>query len=224
LSPPAASSAALLLQAELAPDRAEEIARAVIEDRERVLKERHQNVVLATAVEVDEVVDVDDVESNRWKLKILLFVLFVIGTVTTLSIVFSGATDSPTMIATDPPTMIATDTPTINRLSIIQDVIASSFEDDFPNSSFQEEALDWLLNLDPASLGVDTDSTILLERYIAALFYFATQGDEWSSQNNFLTFNAVCAWSGLECNDQGFLTKMNLGPDFGTCLLSSFRV
>jgi hypothetical protein len=47
LPPPAASSAALLLQAELAPDIAEEI--------ERVLKEREQNAVLATAVEVDEV-------------------------------------------------------------------------------------------------------------------------------------------------------------------------
>jgi hypothetical protein len=65
LSPPAASSAALLLQAELAPDRAEEIARAVIEDRERILKERDQNVVLATAVEVDEVVDVNYVASDK---------------------------------------------------------------------------------------------------------------------------------------------------------------
>ncbi len=235
LSPPAASSAALLLQAELAPDTAEEIARAVIEERERVLKERDHNIVLATAVEVD------DVEGNRWKLKILLFVLFVIGTVTTLSIVFtrerSNPADPPTMIPTDPPptmiptdppptmiptdppaTMIPTDPPTMSRLSIMRDVIASSFEDDFPNSSFQVSALDWLVNLDPASLPVDTNSTILLERYIAVLFYFATQGDGWTDQTGWLSENPLCSWYGLECTDEGFLR----GMDLGTCLLSSF--
>jgi hypothetical protein len=59
------------------------------------------------------------------------------------------------------------------------DVIGSSFEEDFPNSTLQESVLNWLVDEDPASLAVDTDSTTLLERYIAALFYFATQGDGW---------------------------------------------
>jgi hypothetical protein len=160
---------------------------------------------------VDEVVVVDDVESKRWKLKILLFVLFVIGTVTALSIVFTrdrnGPTDSPTI---DP-------TKTI-RFAEMTTVIGSSFEADFPNSPLQVSALDWLANEDPANLAVDTNPTTLLERFTLALFYFATQGDEWSSQRNFLTVNAVCSWSGLECNDQGILTKI----DIGTCLLSSF--
>jgi hypothetical protein len=156
--------------------------------------------------EVDEVVDVDDVEGGRFELKIVLLVL--------LSIVFTRDWNGPTYS----PTMIATDPPTINRSSIIQDVIASSFEDDFPNSSFQEEALDWLANTDPANLPVDTDPTRLLERYIAVLLYFATKGARWIDQRNWLTVNAVCAWSRLECNDQGFLTTMAIG----TCLLSSF--
>jgi hypothetical protein len=192
------------------------------EEIERVLKERDQNAVLTTAIEVD---------GKRCKLIIVMFVLFVIGTVTTLSILLtrekSNPADPPTMIATDPPTMIATNSPTMIatdpptvaiRFSMMRDAIASSFEDDFPNSSFQVSALDWLVNQDPASLPVDTNSTILLERYIDVLFYFATQGDKWTDKTKWLTVNAVCSWSKLECNDQGILTTMNLG----TCLLSSF--
>jgi hypothetical protein len=96
-------------------------------------------------------------------------------------------------------------------------VIGSSFEDDFPNSLLQEEALDWLVNLDSASLPVDTNPTILLEMYTAVLFYFATQGDGWFRQNGWLSERLICSWSGLECNDAGFLT----GMDLGMCLLSS---
>jgi len=80
------------------------------------------------------------------------------------------------------------------RFSIMDYVIRSSFEDDFPNSTLQEEALDWLVNLDPASLPVDTNPTTLLERYTAALFYNATQGVGWSDQTEWLTVNAVYAY------------------------------
>eukprot|EP00527_Entomoneis_sp_CCMP2396_P002529 CAMPEP_0198138388 /NCGR_PEP_ID=MMETSP1443-20131203/1804_1 /TAXON_ID=186043 /ORGANISM="Entomoneis sp., Strain CCMP2396" /LENGTH=289 /DNA_ID=CAMNT_0043800147 /DNA_START=26 /DNA_END=895 /DNA_ORIENTATION=- len=135
-------------------------------------------------------------ESKIWKLKIVLlvFVLFVT--------IFSRAK---------------------NRSAIIQDVIASSFKDDFPNSLLQEEALDWLVNEDPAKLAVDTNPTTLLERYIAVLFYFANHGDCWSNSSRWLTSNAVCSWSGLECNDQGVLTTMNLTKmNLCTCVLPSF--
>jgi hypothetical protein len=71
---------------------------------------------------------------------------------------------------------------------------------------------------DPAKLLVGTDSTILLERYIAVLFYFATQGDGWTDQTGWLSENPLCSWYGLECTDEGFLR----GMDLGTCLLSSF--
>jgi hypothetical protein len=96
-------------------------------------------------------------------------------------------------------------------------VIGSSFEDDFPNSLLQEEALDWVCNEDPAKLPVNTNPTTLLERYTAVLFYFATQGDAWTNQTGWLSESPTCSWSGLECNDKGFPTTMNLG----TCLLSS---
>jgi hypothetical protein len=98
------------------------------------------------------------------------------------------------------------------------DVIGSSFEDDFPNSPLQVSALDWILNEDPASLPVNTNPTALLERYNAALFYFATQGNEWTDQTDWLSVKPVCLWSRLTCNDEGFLTGMQLS----TYLLPSF--
>jgi hypothetical protein len=189
----------------------EEIARAVIEERERGLRERNQNAVPTTSVEVDEV---NDVEGKRcWKVKTLLIVLFVIGTATTtLSIVLTCPPRPPIMIATDPTT-------TTSRSSRMADVLGSSFEADFPDTPLQILALYWLANEDPAKLAVDTDPTTLLERYIAVLFYFSTQGDEWSfSSLGWLSENPACFWYGLDCNDQGFLTAMLLG----TCLLSSF--
>ena len=164
-----------------------------------------------------KIVEVTDADGKRWKLMIVTFILFVIATVVTLSIVFSRERSSPT----DPPSMIATMTPTAppttTRFGTMQDVIGSSFEDDFPNSTLQESVLNWLVDEDPASLAVDTDSTTLLDRYIAALFYFSTQGDEWSDQTGWLSENHVCLWKGLDCTDQGFLARM----DLGTCLLSS---
>jgi hypothetical protein len=56
------------------------MAEEMAEERERWLRETNQNAVFATAVEVN------DKDANRWKRKIALLVLFVIGTVTTLSI------------------------------------------------------------------------------------------------------------------------------------------
>jgi hypothetical protein len=101
----------------------------------------------------------------------------------------------------------------------MQAKIGSSFEQFiFPNSPFQVSALKWLANEDPANLAVDTDSTILLERYTAALFYFATQGDGWTDQTLWLTSTGVCSWRGLDCNQQGFLARM----DLRMCVLSSF--
>jgi hypothetical protein len=166
----AASSAAILLQGELVPDIDEETAVfvAVGEDRERLLRETEQNAVRATTVEViDEDGNATPTRSlsRRRKLTIAMFVLFVIGTVATFSIAFprKGEPTAP------PPT---TDPRTTIRFSIMEDVIGSSFEDDFfPSSTHQFEALLRLVDQDPAYLAVDTNSTTLLERFPAAHFF-----------------------------------------------------
>jgi hypothetical protein len=182
-----------------------------------------------------KIVEVTDVDDKRWKLMIVTLILVVIATVVTLSIVFSrersSPTDPPNMNpnvipnVTSAPTMIPTMTPTAppttSRFFIMCDVIASSFEDDFPNSTLQDSVLNWLADEDPASLAVDTNPTMLLERYIAALFYFAMQYDYecgWSDYPGWLSENPVCLWKGLNCTDQGLLATMELC----TCFHSSF--
>jgi hypothetical protein len=98
------------------------------------------------------------------------------------------------------------------------DVIGSYFEDDFPSSALQEEALNWLADEDPAYLAVDTDPTTLLERYTAVHLYFALRGSWWKDRIGWLSEDPVCFWKGLNCTDQGFLARMNLG----TCVRASF--
>ena len=64
-------------------------------------------------------------------------------------------------------------------------------------STPQNKAVEWLAYRDPA--GLDLDNTLasnLRERYIVAVLYFATNGDEWSKRLNFLSNFSVCDWNG----------------------------
>jgi hypothetical protein len=219
LTPPAASSAdVLLVQGELALGLDEEIAAAVLGERERIIRESDQNAEYATNVRVikeDGVATPTQRLSRGWKLEIAIFVLLLfIGTVVTVSIVFSRKRSSSADLPTNGPTA----PPTMSRFSIMEDVIGSSFEDDFPSSTLQEQALNWLADQDPAYLAVDTNSSMLLERYTAVHFYFAMKGSMWMDNIGWLSENPICLWKGLNCTDDGFLAMINLG----TCLLASF--
>ena len=84
-------------------------------------------------------------------------------------------------------------------------------------STPQNKAVEWLAYRDPA--GLDLDNTLasnLRERYIVALLYFATSGDEWSKRLNFLSNFSVCDWNdgdiGVFCIDpQTNLTDVAAG-------------
>jgi hypothetical protein len=54
----------------------------------------------------------------------------------------------------------------------------------------------------------------LLERYIAALFYFATDGDNWEDQTKWLSKDSTCDWYGVFCSDWGGISEINLGESF----------
>jgi hypothetical protein len=182
---------------------------------------------VATIGVIDEAPEVpeEDKEDNwkldiGWKLKVaMLVLLFVIGTVTTVSLVLTRKDEAPApptttafpLVPSAPPTA----PPTMSRFSILADAIGSSFEDDFPSSALQVEALTWLADEDQAYLAVDTIPTILLERYAAAYFYFVMQGTSWKNQTGWLSENPVCSWQGIVCTNQGFLATM----DLCTCLL-----
>lgn len=87
-------------------------------------------------------------------------------------------------------------------------------------ASPQHMAAKWIANKDGMKMSVPdhlTEPTVdlaFVERYVLAVFYFATGGPEWTYQLNFLTDNHVCTWYEaftLETNDD-----VNLDGDYVT--------
>jgi hypothetical protein len=97
-------------------------------------------------------------------------------------------------------------------------------------SSPQFLALRWLFNNDPAVLDLDIMPTgILVERYVLALFYFATTSEEEGALNvlNFLAASSVCEWKGVICDRDDFVVALNLGKskhEEVIVLISKFRI
>jgi hypothetical protein len=87
---------------------------------------------------------------------------------------------------------------------------AEALRDD---SSPQSRALRWLANDDPIMLDLDSTPT-LFERYILAVLYFATSGEGWGDQSNFLSATSVCDWNndlrGAVCNEDDMVVDLNL--------------
>jgi hypothetical protein len=81
----------------------------------------------------------------------------------------------------------------------------------------QTSALQWIstddsFGLDPAA-GASTELT---ERYVAAVLYFATNGESWSSSYNFLSDSFICSWNeggihGIGCDENGVVKQIFIG-------------
>jgi hypothetical protein len=100
-------------------------------------------------------------------------------------------------------TLVETLTP-ISGLDALQD-----------ETTAQYTAAMWLAGSDPAILDLATvEFDQLVQRYLMALLYYSTKGDEWTSQLGFLTADTVCDWnarSGVECNTVGLIDVLDLG-------------
>lgn len=112
------------------------------------------------------------------------------------------------------------DEPNAERVQAMREIATSvsgviSLDDE--NSS-QFKAFDWLATKDTVSL--ETTRGVLMERYIVSLLYFATEGEGWKSQSNFLSEDNVCGWNkatadkdvllGIVCDDQSNVKQINL--------------
>jgi len=74
----------------------------------------------------------------------------------------------------------------------------------------QREALHFVteLNLDPCG-----DDYFNLQRYVAALFYFSTGGDDWIKSENYLNNEHECQWTGIICNKQYEIVALDFGSN-----------
>ena len=89
--------------------------------------------------------------------------------------------------------------------------------DDAENPTNQ--AYNWIVNED--SYYICPDDANLEQRYILALFYFATNGENWvrcrpestdpCEGQNFLSASHECEWGGVSCDENEEITKLNLG-------------
>ena len=106
-------------------------------------------------------------------------------------------------------------------------MIACSFLNSSDDCLFSDEsspqflALEWLVYNDLSALEVE-NSTIneLSERYIMALLYFATTGDNWTWEYRFLSDTSICEWNfvdqndntgGVFCDANGSISDINIG-------------
>ena len=63
-------------------------------------------------------------------------------------------------------------------------------------TSPEHRAVNWLANVDPAQLDfVNTDLDQLIQRYVLTVVYYATGGENWQYQYNFLSQDNVCEWN-----------------------------
>ena len=87
----------------------------------------------------------------------------------------------------------------------------------FVPGAAQTSALQWISTADSRALDpADGTSTELTERYIAAVLYFSTSGETWSSKYNFLSGDSICGWNdgdvnGIWCNGNNTVSQIFIG-------------
>jgi hypothetical protein len=126
-----------------------------------------------------------------------------------------------------------TGAPSNSRLGELLSAIGPTILENDPNAlepgTPTAQALDWMANTDRSNLDfVTTRSSVLVERYALAVFYFATNGPAWFNRNNFLEPTSVCSWNngqvtaGIFCNGQSvaqiFMSKFLFYSRSGTLL------
>jgi len=73
------------------------------------------------------------------------------------------------------------------------------------SGSAQQRALDFVITLNPDPCGEDPYD---IQRYVAAVFYYSTGGDDWENSGNYLSSEDECNWDGISCNDDNLITSI----------------
>ena len=96
-----------------------------------------------------------------------------------------------------------------NTVEAFQRVLESLSGDQLNDVNLpQFKALNWIANEDPANLLVgDTPTETIRARYVAAVCYYAFEGDGWMEKYNFLSEGGICTWNqayfGIICGSDG---------------------
>lgn len=96
----------------------------------------------------------------------------------------------------------------INRNRDINEIIASVSSTIIPGTP-QDLALQWLLNNDTSTNACGGGDRIR-QRFALAVFFFSTNGFNWTIKTSWLGPTDECAWYGLNCVD-GMVTSLEMG-------------
>ena len=96
------------------------------------------------------------------------------------------------------------------RAKAIKEIIKRISFNNSLDSAARAKAKDWIINDDEMKLGAD--SHLLEQRYILAVFYFSLNGDKWSFNDGkiWLSKESSCDWSGVGCDRDGVIQKLEL--------------
>lgn len=146
--------------------------------------------------------------------KVILTILGILGGLAIIIGVSVGASSSSVEIK---PGTIQEPNHKEHRYWVLGELIESSVgRAIFDEDTHEHEALVWLADSDPMRLDPTTPLEEILQRFALANLYFATNGDEWKDQLNFVSKKNVCKWndrsSGVFCNDNNQVANLVL-PD-----------
>jgi hypothetical protein len=117
--------------------------------------------------------------------------LLVVATVSLVAVMFTDGNDLPN----EEPSSAAAGEPASSREQAFQAIVEDlSGVDLLKDDSPQSKALQWLVWQDPAKLEPTASERQIQERYILAVFYFATTGEEWLDSYDFISEKHVCDW------------------------------
>lgn len=89
-----------------------------------------------------------------------------------------------------------------------------NYDDVIDPATADHDAFDWLENIDNVSaLNIENNPTRIVQRYILALLYYATDGTNWdaNAQDKWLSSDSECDWAGVTCDANNLVIELDKG-------------
>lgn len=188
-----------------------------------------QQVVDATGVALvksdEELEELEKQQFRRYMLAgICCLIVITVAIVVPVVIVFGKASvASPTAFPSSAPSGAPSFAPTSNRFADILDYVTQFSSPDLLTrenaTSPQYLAADWVANIDEVQAPLE--SAQLTQRYLLAVFYFSTGGDNWEECNRYQSCSvgfpwlagtqSECLWDGVRCSVNQVVDKILIG-------------
>jgi hypothetical protein len=81
-----------------------------------------------------------------------------------------------------------------------------TFDEDITSCTARNQALVWLSSGNDVTLTVEERT----QNFALATLFASTGGARWDDRSDWLADSDPCSWFGLECDDNGFVSEMNL--------------